>query len=159
MKTIRLIPLFAALAGLLANAPAAEHGREAERGRDAGRTGIQGILIAASNERGGSDRRLAAYEPTLRRILRFESYRFVGEDSAALAPAEPGRLSLGNGQQVEVTIEGVEGSSIHVRVRWAAGGRTLMNTGLVLRAGVPAVLGGPSTGNKGEVYAVILTGR
>ena len=44
-------------------------------------------------------------------------------------------------------------------MRWSAGGRTLMNTGLSLRPGVPAVLGGPSTGNKGEVYAVILIGR
>ena len=32
-------------------------------------------------------------------------------------------------------------------------------TGLSLRPGVPAVLGGPSTGNQGEVYAVILVGR
>ena len=34
-----------------------------------------------------------------------------------------------------------------------------MNTGLSLRPGVPAVLGGPSTGHKSEVYAVILIGR
>jgi len=33
-----------------------------------------------------------------------------------------------------------------------------MDTGLLLRSGVPAVLGGPARG-EGEVYAVILTGN
>ena len=147
MKTIRLFLLFATLAGLVATVRAAE------------RAGIQGILISASNEPGETDRRLAPYEPTLRRILRFESYRFLGEDSATIAVPESGRLALGNGHELAVTVERVEGNAIHVRVRWSGGGRPLMNTGLVLRAGVPAVLGGPSTGHKGEVYAVILIGR
>lgn len=147
MKTIRLILLFAILAGLVSLTRAAE------------RSSVQGILISASNESGETDRRLAPYEPTLRRILRFESFRFLGDGTATLAVAEPGHLSLGSGHELAVTTEKVEGNSIHVRVRWSSGGRTLMNTGLVLRAGVPAVLGGPSTGNKGEVYAVILIGR
>jgi hypothetical protein len=147
MKTIRLILLFATLAGLVSLARATERSR------------VQGILISASNESGETDRRLAPYEPTLRRILRFESFRFLGDGSATLAVSEPGHLSLGNGHELALTTESVEGSAIHVRVRWSSGGRTLMNTGLVLRAGVPAVLGGPATGNKGEVYAVILIGR
>ena len=147
MKTIRLILLFATLAGLVPLARAAE------------RSGIQGILISASNERGETDRRLASYEPTLRRILRFESYHFLGEDSAALAVPESGRLSIGEGHELEVATERVEGNSIRVKVRWVAGGRPLMSTVLVLRAGVPAVLGGPTTGKKGEVYAVILVSR
>lgn len=147
MKTIRLILLCATLAGLVTLARAAE------------RSSVQGILLSASNESGETDRRLAPYEPTLRRILRFESFRFLGDDTANLVVAEPGHLTLGNGHELSVTTEKIEGNAIHVRVRWSSGGRTLMNTGLVLRAGVPAVLGGPATGNKGEVYAVILIGR
>ena len=150
MKTNRLILSLLVLATLGALVPAV---------RAAERASVQGILIAASNERGQTDGRLAAYEPTLRRILRFESYRFLGEDSASFGVPERGRLSLGNGHQLEIETERSDGHAIHVRVRWIAGGRTLMNTGLVLRPGVPAVLGGPSTGNKGEVYAVILVGR
>lgn len=146
MKTIRLILLLATLAGLGAVARADS-------------TGIRGILISASNESGETDRRLAPYEPTLRRILRFESYRFLGDDSTSLGVPAQGSLSLGNGHELEVSTKKSDGKSIHVKVRWSAGGRTLMNTGLVLRPGVPAVLGGPSTGNKGEVYAVILVGR
>ena len=146
MKTIRLILLLASLAGLCAAARADS-------------ANVRGILISASNESGETDRRLAQYEPTLRRILRFESYRFLGDDSASLEVPAQGSLSLGDGHELEVSTEKSDGKSIHVKVRWSAGGRTLMNTGLVLRPGVPAVLGGPSTGNKGEVYAVILVGR
>ena len=147
MKTIRLTLLLAVLGGLARCARAAD------------RASLQGILISASNESGQTDRRLAAYEPTLRKILRFESYRFLGDDSASLDVPAFGSLSLGDGHELAVTTESSDGKSIHVKVRWTAGGRTLMSTGLTLRPGVPAVLGGPSTGNKGEVYAVILIGR
>ena len=147
MKTIRLTCLFAALFGLTLAVNAAE------------RTSIQGILIAASKEAGETDRRLAPYEPTLRKILSFASYRHLGEDSTSLNIPASGSLSIGDGHQLEVSTESNDGKSIHVKVRWTAGGRTLMNTGLTLRPGVPAVLGGPSTGNKGEVYAVILIGK
>lgn len=146
MKTTRLILLLAALAGLCAVARADS-------------ANIRGILISASNESGETDRRLAQYEPTLRRILRFEGYRFLGDDNTSLEVPAQGSLSLGNGHELEVSTEKSDGKSIQVKVRWSAGGRTLMNTGLVLRPGVPAVLGGPSTGTKGEVYAVILVGR
>jgi hypothetical protein len=146
MKTIlRLSLLLAAFAGLFASAHAAN-------------ASLEGILITASNEAGQTDRRLAPYEPTLRRILRFESYQYVGSDRAQLDVPASGSLSLGDGHELEITTEQSDGRSVHVKVRWTAGGRTLMNTGLVLRAGVPAVLGGPSTG-KGGVYAVILVGR
>jgi hypothetical protein len=127
--------------------------------RAAERASIQGILISASNDKGETDRRLAPYEPTLRRILRFESYRFLGDGSASLNPSEKGHLSLGDGHELEIDSESSDGKSVKLRVRWLKGGRVLMNTGLVLRAGIPAVLGGPSTGHKNEVFAVILVGR
>ena len=122
----------------------------------AGGTSLEGILITASNEPGQTDRRLADYEPTLRRILRFESYHYIGGDRTNLDVPASGSLSLGDGHKLQVTTEKSDGPAVHVKVRWTASGRTLMSTGLVLRAGVPAVLGGPSTGKKNEVYAVIL---
>ncbi|MDQ5978672.1 MAG: hypothetical protein QG602_1646 [Verrucomicrobiota bacterium] len=147
MKTIlRLALLLAACSALLGTARAE-------------RAAIEGILIAASNEAGSTDRRLAPYEATLRRILRFETFRHLGSDRVSLDVPATGNLDVGNGHQLAVETESSDGKSVHVKVRWTAGGRTLMNTGLVLRPGVPAVLGGPSTGNKGEVYAVILVGR
>lgn len=119
---------------------------------------IEGILITASNQSGATDGRLAPYEPTLRRILRFESYHYVGSDSANLRVPGDAGLGIGDGHQLEVSTERADDRAIHVRVRWTGGGRTLMNTGLVLRPGVPAVLGGPAKGN-GEVYAVLLIAR
>lgn len=147
MKTILRLSLLLAFLGAITLPARAES------------ASFQGILITASNEPGQTDRRLAPYEPTLRRILRFESYRFLGEDRTRLEIPASGRLALGNGHELALTTERSDGKTIHVKVRWTAGGRALMNTGLTLRPGVPAVLGGPATGNKGEVYAVILTGR
>ena len=147
MKTLlRFALLLAACTALLGTA-------RAERAT------LEGILITASNEPGQTDRRLAPYEATLRRILRFETFRHVGSDRTSLDVPASGSLSIGNGHTLAIETEQSDGKSVHVKVRWSAGGRTLMNTGLSLRPGVPAVLGGPSTGNKGEVYAVILVGR
>ena len=44
-------------------------------------------------------------------------------------------ISIGEGHELEVATERVEGNSIRVKVRWVAGGRPLMSTVLVLRAG------------------------
>lgn len=147
MKTLRCLLLLSLFAGLFVLAHAAD------------RTSVTGILISASNEPGRTDGRLAAYEPTLKRILRFESFQHLGDDRASLEVPASGRLSVGHGHTIEVTTEKSDGRSIHVRVNWQSAGRTLMNTSLVLRPGVPAVLGGPSTGKKGEVFAVIIIGR
>lgn len=114
----------------------------------------RGILVAASNEKRESDPRLAEYEPTLRRVLRFESYRFVGSGGGrAEAPGET-TMSIGQGHRLVLAVESVKGDQIRARVSWLNGGKTLMNTVLVLRRGVPAVLGGPASG--GEVLAVIV---
>ena len=147
MKLLRPFLLLAVLAALVPAASAAD------------RASVQGILLTASNEKGESDRRLAAYEPTLRRILRFQSYRFVGQGSTSVAVPGDGGLALGQGHRLEIEAEQSDGRSVHVKVRWTGEGRTLMSTGLVLRPGVPAVLGGPSTGRDDEVYAVIVIGR
>jgi len=146
MKTIRLA-LLLAIGGVAFAAQAAE------------RMSLQGILISASNEPGQTDRRLAQYEPTLRRILRFESFRFRGDDSATFEVPGSGSLMISDGHELTVTTESADSKSIHLKVRWTSGGRTLMNTGLVLRPGIPAVLGGPPNTEKGEVYAVILIGK
>jgi hypothetical protein len=122
-----------------------------------GRTTVEGILVVASNQPGPSDDRLAPYEPTLRRILNFKSYRMAGEGSTTIGIPGEGDFSLGRGQRIEIETEASGGAGVRTRVRWLDGGRQLMNTVLVLRRGVPAVLGGPSRGESGEVYAVIIT--
>jgi hypothetical protein len=120
------------------------------------RTSVRAILVVASNAEGESDSRLAPFEPTLRRILRFQSYRYLGEGSATVATS--GTINLGQGHRLELEHEPGEGRAVRLRVNWLDSRRSLMQTGLSLRPGVPAVLGGPSRGD-GEVYAVIVIGR
>lgn len=141
MKTIRLILLFAILPGMGSLA----------RGES---VTVKGILISASNESGESDRRLAAYVPNLRRILRFDSFHFLAEDSATLTAHGTGELSLGSGQRVALATESTDGKTILLKVRWGS-----VRHEYVLQRGGTTVLGGPSTGKKGEVHAVILVGR
>jgi hypothetical protein len=146
MKPIRLL-----LALLLVSA-AASLAHAAEQ------TSVRAILVTASNEKGESDRRLAAYEPTLRRILRFESYRYVGEGSVSLAVPAKAPLPLAAGHRLELETENSSNAGIRLKLAWSEGRRVHMQTGLTLRPGVPAVLGGPRKGD-GEVYAIIIIGR
>jgi hypothetical protein len=146
MKLDRLILSLLLLATVAGAAPAAPA---------AGSVTVQGLLITASNESGESDQRLSAFVPNLKRILRFESFRLLGEDSTTLTVPANGALSLGYGHQVELASESTDGKTILLKVRWSAGVRHEY----VLQRGVPTILGGPSTGKKGEVYAVILVGR
>jgi hypothetical protein len=144
MKTNRLILALLLLAAATGFATPA---------RAAGVT-VHGILISASNEKGESDGRLASYVPNLKRILRFESFKFLGEDSASLGVPGDGQLSLGNGQSVELTTESSDGKTVLLKVRWSAG----VKHEYVLQRGGTTVLAGPSVG-KGEVLAVILVNR
>lgn len=119
-------------------------------------TTVNAILITAGNNGGSTDPRLAPYEATLRRVLRFNNYKFQGSDATTVSAGSRAALIIGQGH--ELVVEG--GSNAQsIRIRWTEGGRSLMNTGLTLRPGVPAVLGGPATGRDGEVYAVILIAR
>ncbi|HRE05845.1 MAG TPA: hypothetical protein PKX00_09570 [Opitutaceae bacterium] len=120
---------------------------------------LSALLVSASKEPGASDPRLKPYEATLRRILRFESFKLVGQGQTSLQPPGKGNVSLGAGHSLQIEAESNAGGSERVQVSWQQGGRTLMRSGLVLRPGVPAVLGGPGTGEGGNVYAVIVIAR
>jgi hypothetical protein len=142
--------LFAAVC-LFASFPA----RGLAQAAPATKTSIEAVLVVASKSPGKADPRLAAYDATLRRVLRFESFQYLGRDRAALAIPGEGSLNLGGGQRLELKTTPAPDQRLRVQVSWFEGPRALMNTGLVLRPGVPAVLGGPARA-EGEVYAVIL---
>ena len=141
MKIIRYILLFASLVGLAAQAHAADT------------VGVRGLLIAASSDAGESDPRLSAYVGNLRRILRAESFRLLGEDSASLAVPANGALSLG-GQQVQLATESSDGKTVLLRARWGG----VRQDYVVQRGGGTTLLIGPS-GRKGEVQVVLLIAR
>jgi hypothetical protein len=118
------------------------------------RVTITAVLVAAARTPAKADPRLAGYEATLRRVLRFESFQQLNQATLDVAIPGAGKLALGSGQRLEIKTEPAEGQR-RVQVSWFDGERALMNTGLVLRPGVPAVLGGPAK-SEGEVYAVII---
>lgn len=118
-------------------------------------TAVTAILVVASPTPGESDSRLASYEATLRRILRFERFRHAGQGRATVPATGEATLPLGRNQSLLLVAEPGQPLS----VTWRQGNRTLMRTGLILRPSVPAVLGGPPTGEADEVFAVILTTR
>ena len=147
MRLISILPFVAALLCPLA-ATAADEPRAVN---------VRALLVLASNQSGATDAQLAPYEPTLRRILRFDTYRLAGSGDATVGSELTG-ISLGRGHSLQLG-QSAGGRGTRLRVQWTQGGRALMDTGLTLRPGVPAVLGGPSSGEKGQVWAVILIAR
>jgi len=116
---------------------------------------VHAILVSASTEAGASDRRLARYESTLRRILRFESFQQLGSGRGRAAMPGEGSFGVGQGQNLQFHAEDAGNNRIRLQLQWQGDRRTFMRTGLVLRPGVPAVLGGPSRPD-GGVYALIV---
>ena len=115
---------------------------------------LRAILVSASKQPGKTDSSLSRYESTLRRILRFESFKQLGSDRARANVPGNGSLSIGSGQSIEFGTESSKDDRLRVQITWKSGNRTLMRTGLALRPGVPAVLGGPARND--DVFAVIL---
>lgn len=137
MRLIHFVLTCLVLAGALPRTASAAAG---------GATSIRAILFVASNERGAPDPKLRSYEPVLRSNLRFESYRYMGEGSAAVAAGSSASISLAGGNHVELE-------------RDNAGGPAKVKRGgavVALSRGKPVVLLGGPAGNKGEVYGIIV---
>ena len=66
---------------------------------------VHALLISASNQKGGSDPKLATHESTLRRNLPFDTFRLTGEGSASVAAGGRASLSLGRGHRLELQSE------------------------------------------------------
>ena len=122
---------------------------------DSGEVTLRAILVSASKQPGETDRSLSRYESTLRRILRFESFQQLGSGEGRAEIPGKGRISIGQGQVLEFTTESSRDDRIRVQLDWKGDSRSFMRTGLVLRPGVPAVLGGPKRGDS-KVYALLV---
>jgi hypothetical protein len=118
---------------------------------------VQALLIIAAKGKGGSDPRLAEYEATLKRTLRFDTFKLAGQGSAAVSGGNSNAsINLGGGHRVQIGGGDRAGAGIRVRVTWTNGSREMMNTSLTLQPGIPAVLG---SGGDGEVPVVLVIAR
>lgn len=140
MKTSRLILFLAALLMLPALVSAAS---------SPGLGRVRAILIVASNAKGPADPKLAEYDANLRRILRFESFRWVAEGSAVVPETGSATVTLVRDHKVELTGDGKA-----IRATWFEGSRKVI--ALALPDGRPSILGGPAWNDQGEVCAIIL---
>jgi len=101
--------------------------------------GLHAVLITASNDKTGSDPKLAAYEAELQRNLVFSAFRHAGEGRAQLTGGKSTVLTLQFGHRLE--IEGNKsGNGARLSIKWTQGSTVLMNTTLQVTASAPAVL-------------------
>ena len=117
---------------------------------------VQGMLVVASNKPGTIDAKLSPYEPNLKKVLRFASYRIAGKKSTVLTVPNLNEIAIGQKHRLEIEGLSADRDLVRVRLKWTENKRELMNTTLRLIRGTPAVLGGPQVGNSGDVFAIIV---
>jgi hypothetical protein len=123
------------------------------------RVTLQATLIVASDE-GTTDASLASHEATLRRVLRFKSFRRVGGSTASpLGPRGETTVEVGAGYSVDFWVNWITDREVEYGVRWFKGRLTLANTTLTRPRRSTSVVGGPATEDGQGTYAVIVTAR
>lgn len=122
------------------------------------RVAFQAILVIASDE-GSTDASLAAFEPKLRSLLRFKSYRRVGGGKAEMAASGESTIALGQGNSLDLWIENVADTEVSFGVRWYNERLNLANMKVTRRRGAETIIGGPKTEDGKGHYAVIITAQ
>jgi hypothetical protein len=152
MRTIQLaLSLLLTAVVLPCLAPAASAPKSAK-----GAHSVSAILITASNQKGGVDRKLEAYGAELRRNLPFDTFRYVSEGKASVPEGGRGTVTFAGGHRLELQDE--SGESIRLKVYWMMGSEVVISTTLTLNPGIPGVL--VRRGAKdGDVPVVLLVAR
>jgi hypothetical protein len=122
------------------------------------RVAFQAILVVASDE-GVTDASLAAFEPKLRGLFRFKSYRRIGGGSALIAAAGESTVLLGLGHSLDLWVDNVTETEVSFGARWFNEKVNLVNMKGTRRRGGETILGGPKTEDGHGHYAVIITAK
>jgi RNA polymerase sigma-70 factor (ECF subfamily) len=89
------------------------------------------------------DERLDRFLPRLRQLFRYRDYTSLERYRAEVPVGTTQRWSVPGERQLEVTPEGVTGSTVRLQVRLMRGSMSEVNTHIQAAAGSPAVIGGP----------------
>lgn len=116
---------------------------------------IEVVLVAASDGGGGMDRSLRPFAGPLNRLFRFSEYRQVQKSTVRLSLPGRSQLRLQDGAQLKLESDGGSDGQLPVNLSWERDGRSLLRTGVRLRPGTPAALGGPA-GRDGGVLLLIV---
>lgn len=103
---------------------------------------VEAMLILASNEPAPLDRRLERVDYVLRPLLRFETYRLLGQGSVLFSGSGTASIALGDGHVVNLA----GGGKGRVEVTWLRGNDRLLSTSVTLKKGKPTILGGVPQG-------------
>lgn len=101
---------------------------------------IEAMLILASNDPAPLDRRLERVDYLLRPLLRFETYRLMGQGSVMVPTPGETTIALGDGHFLRLKTGKHRGA--HVEVVWSRGDTRLMSTAVKLDRNKPTILGG-----------------
>lgn len=118
---------------------------------------LQATLIRASNDGNGTDRALLPFEPTLKRLFKYDSYELRNRSAAKVSLPGQARMNLGNGHHLEIGAQAAASDKVRFRIRWFQADDLLVNTTVVASRDRPTVLGGPSTEDvQGSLLLVVV---
>jgi hypothetical protein len=114
-------------------------------------THVHALLIMASDAKKPADPKLAPYEAELQRNLPESSFRLVSEGTGTA----PARISLGQGDTLELIVEKRDSEGLHFKARWMKGDNLFFGGGFVMSPGTPLVLGRRPAGD-GDVPIMLV---
>ncbi|OGL06843.1 MAG: hypothetical protein A3I03_06285 [Candidatus Rokubacteria bacterium RIFCSPLOWO2_02_FULL_68_19] len=103
------------------------------------------------------DERLEAFLPKLRQLFRYKEYTTLERYRAEVPVGTTQRWAVPGDRQLEITPEGVSGTTVRFRVRLSRGNRAEVTTNIQAQSGHPAVIGGPRHGD--GVLIIIVWGH
>lgn len=102
---------------------------------------LEAKMILASNDPAPIDPRMERIDFQLRRILRFETFRLLGEGQVMLGLPGSGQIDLGEGNHLEISATGQPGK-VRAQVQWVKDGSPVVNTAVSIKGDGFVILGG-----------------
>lgn len=118
---------------------------------------LEATLIQASDRQSAQDARLDFIEYQLRRMFRFEYYRYLGSARASVGLPGTVLLELGNEHRIRAVLTDGGRGRVRASVQWLRGDDVLLNTTVLMNRAAPVVLGG--VGHEDGTAIVVLVAR
>jgi len=99
--------------------------------------------ILASQEGGGADPGLRSLTKDLQSVLRYSSYKVLGQNSLSLKLNEPGTVSLPGGRVLHITPQAISDGRATLKLEIYSGNRQTFQTVIKLRNNSSLTVGGP----------------
>ena len=117
---------------------------------------VSAILFVASAEDKPSDAKLTRFEAELKRILRFQSFKFVGEGAAT--PDRDGKLQItpSAGHKIQLKLDSSKERRVGMTLLWHRDERLVLDQAVSPHIGKPTIFIGPAADGSGAVFGLIV---